>query len=57
MGMTVLNLINQISNIELSKISEDTEREALDPTQTSYNNGAVNIVQLLDAQNNYLKRD
>ena len=53
--MTVLNLINQISNIELSKISEDTAREALDLTQTSYNNGAVNIVQLLDAQNNYLR--
>ncbi len=52
---TVLNLINQISNIELSKISEETAREALDLTQTSYNNGAVNIVQLLDAQNNYLK--
>ena len=43
------------TNIELSKISEETAREALDLTQTSYNNGAVNIVQLLDAQNNYLK--
>ena len=27
----------------------------MDLTQTSYANGAVNIVQLLDAQNNYLQ--
>ncbi|WP_460217768.1 TolC family protein [Psychroserpens sp. MEBiC05023] len=51
---SVLNLVNQISNIELSKVSEETAEEALDLTQTSYSNGAVNIVQLLDAQNNYL---
>ena len=50
----VLNLWNQVSNIELSKISEETAQEALDLTQASYSNGAVNIVQLLDAQNNYL---
>jgi len=51
----VLQLINQISNIQLSKVFEDTAKEALDLTQTSYANGAVNIVQLLDAQNNYLQ--
>lgn len=51
----VLDLINQISNIQLSKVFEDTAKEALDLTQTSYANGAVNIVQLLDAQNNYLQ--
>lgn len=50
----VLNLVNQVSNIKLSKISEETAKEALELTQTSYSNGAVNIVQLLDAQNNYL---
>ncbi|CAL2102051.1 conserved exported protein of unknown function [Tenacibaculum sp. 190130A14a] len=50
----VLSLINQISNIELSKVSEVSAKEALDLTQTSYSTGAVNIVQLLDAQNNYL---
>lgn len=48
-------MINQISNIQLSKVFEDTAKEALDLTQTSYANGAVNIVQLLDAQNNYLQ--
>lgn len=50
----VLNVINQISNIELSKVSEETAKEALDLTQASYSSGAVNIVQLIDAQNNYL---
>jgi outer membrane protein TolC len=51
----VLQLINQIANIELSRVFEETAKEALDLTQTSYANGAVNIVQLLDAQNNYLQ--
>lgn len=50
----VLNVVNQISNIELSKVSEETAKEALDLTQASYANGAVNIIQLIDAQNNYL---
>ena len=50
----VLDLINQIANIEISKISETTAGESLELTQASYSNGAVNIVQLLDAQNNYL---
>ncbi len=51
----VLQLINQITNIHLSKVFEETAQEALDLTQTSYASGAVNIVQLLDAQNNYLQ--
>jgi outer membrane protein TolC len=50
----VLDLINQIANIEISKISEKTAEESLELTQVSYSNGAVNIIQLLDAQNNYL---
>lgn len=50
----ILNLINEITNIEISKVSEATARESLELTQVSYSNGAVNIVQLLDAQNNYL---
>ncbi|MGB5820776.1 MAG: TolC family protein [Saonia sp.] len=50
----VLNLVNQLSNIQLSKISEETAKEALELNQASYSNGAVNIVQLLDAQNNFL---
>ncbi|MEM6843994.1 MAG: TolC family protein [Bacteroidota bacterium] len=50
----VLTLINQISNIQLSEISERTAREALELTQVAYSSGAVNLIQLLDAQNNYL---
>lgn len=51
---SILNVINQISNIELSKISEQTAKEALELTQVSYASGAVNVVQLIDAQNNYI---
>ena len=50
----VVSLVNEVANIELSIVSEIAAEEALDLTQTSYSNGAVNIVQLLDAQNNYL---
>lgn len=50
----VLNIVNEISNIELSKESENSAKEAFELTKTSYSNGAVNIVQLLDVQNNYL---
>lgn len=50
----VLNVINQLSNIELSGVSEEAAKEALDLTQTSYSSGSVNIITLLDAQTNYL---
>lgn len=50
----VVNLINEVSNIELSSVSEIAAREALDLTQTSYSEGAVTIVQLLETQNNYV---
>lgn len=50
----VLSLINQVSNIELSSVSEIAAREALELTQTSYSEGAVTIVQLLETQNNYV---
>jgi outer membrane protein TolC len=50
----VLAIINEVSNIALSTVSETAAAEALDLTQTSYSNGAVSVVQLIDAQNNYL---
>jgi len=50
----ILDISNQIANIEISKVAESTAKESLELTQVSYSNGAVNIVQLLDAQNNYL---
>jgi outer membrane protein TolC len=53
----VLNLMDQISIIELSVLSQRTAKESLELTQTSYESGAVNIVQLLDAQNNYLNAE
>lgn len=50
----VLALVNEVSNIALSVVSEEAAEEALDLTQTSYSNGAVTFVQLIDAQNNFL---
>ncbi|MEO1262917.1 MAG: TolC family protein [Bacteroidota bacterium] len=50
----VLNLINQLSNIQLSEVSESAAEESLDLVQTAYSSGSVNIIQLIDAQNNYL---
>lgn len=51
---SVLNLVNQISNIDLSGISEEAANEALELTKTAYASGAVTIIQLIDAQNNYV---
>jgi outer membrane protein TolC len=51
----VLQIINEIVNIELSAVSEATAKEGLELTQTSYTEGAVNIIQLIDAQRNYLQ--
>ncbi|MEM8488456.1 MAG: TolC family protein [Bacteroidota bacterium] len=51
----VLDMANQIANIELSAVSEAAARESLDLMQSAYTNGAVNIVQLLDSQTNYLQ--
>ena len=51
----IYDLLSQIANIQLSKLAEETAKESLELTQTSYANGAVNIVQLLDAQINYLE--
>jgi len=53
-NFAILNLNNQIANIEISKISEEAAKESLELVRESYSNGAVNIVQLLDAQNNFL---
>lgn len=52
---SVLDLINQIANIEISKVSEETAKESLELTQNAYKNGAVPVIQLIDAQTNYLQ--
>lgn len=51
----VLDLVNQIANIEISKIAEETAKESLDLTQNAYKEGAIPVIQLIDAQTNYLQ--
>ncbi len=51
----VLNLVNQIANIEISKIAEETAKESLALSQNAYTKGAIPLIQLIDAQNNYLQ--
>ncbi len=51
----VLDLVNQIANIEISKVAESTAKESLDLTQNAYESGAVPVIQLIDAQSNYLQ--
>jgi outer membrane protein TolC len=49
------DLMGNISNIETSRISEEAAKQSLELTQSAYQNGAVPIIQLIDAQNNYLQ--
>jgi len=51
----VLDLVNQIANIQISKVAESTAKESLDLTQNAYESGAVPVIQLIDAQSNYLQ--
>jgi len=51
----LLSLVNQLSNLNLSKVSEQSAKDSLELTQLSYKAGAVNIVQLIDGQNNYFQ--
>ncbi len=51
---SVLTLINQVSNIALSNVSESAAKESLLLTQTAYATGSVSIIELIDSQNNYL---
>ena len=51
----VLNVINQVANIRLSEVSVKAAQESLELVQTAYSEGAVSIIQLIDAQNNYLQ--
>ncbi len=51
---SILDLLNETTNLELSQVSEESAKEALELTQNAYATGAVNIVQLIDAQNNYI---
>lgn len=54
-NIIVLDIIGNIANIEISKVAEDTAKESLDLTQNAYQEGAVPVIQLIDAQTNYLQ--
>ncbi len=51
----VSDIATQIANIRITKIAEETAKESLELTQTAYKNGAVPVIQLIDAQTNYLQ--
>lgn len=51
----VFDLIKEISNIEISKANEEFSKESLDLSQEAYKAGSIPVIQLLDAQNNYLQ--
>ena len=53
----VFDLTNEIANIELSRVSEETAAQSLDLTEAAYSNGAVSIVELIDAQRNLLQAE
>lgn len=50
----VVEILNRISNIEISKVAEKAAREALELTQASYAEGEALLIELVDAQNTYL---
>lgn len=49
------SLTNQISNIQISKISTEAAKESLELIQISYSNGAVSVTSLIDAQQTYIQ--
>ena len=51
----VLSMVQTMTDIELSTISEETAAESLDLAQQAYATGAISIVDLLDIQANYLQ--
>jgi len=50
----ILDLINEVANIEISAVNEGLAKESMELYQTEYRNGAIPVIQLIDAQNNYL---
>lgn len=51
----VLELINELSNIEISKADLEFSKESLELSQNEYQNGAIPVIQLIDAQNNFFQ--
>ena len=50
----VLDLTGEIAGIQLSLVSEEAAGESLELAQAAYASGANTVVELLDAQTNYL---
>ena len=50
----VLDLTTEIANIQLSAISEGAAEEGLRLAQDAYSSGAITVIELLDAQTNFL---
>lgn len=50
----VYQVTDKIANLELSKVSEESSREGWELTQESYQRGAIDRVELIDAQTNYI---
>lgn len=50
----VLDLTTEIANIQLSAISESAAEEGLSLAQDAYASGAITLIELLDAQTNFL---
>ncbi|AZQ64944.1 hypothetical protein EI427_22215 [Flammeovirga pectinis] len=53
----VLNLINEIANIEISKANMEVAKENVALSQSEYIAGIIPVIQLIDAQNNLLETE
>lgn len=53
----VLDLNNQIANIEISAVNLEYSKESLELSQSEYRNGAIPVIQLIDAQNNFIQAE
>jgi len=51
----IAELLNRIASIEISKVAEEAAKEALFLTQSSYTEGESLLIELVDAQNTYLR--
>ncbi|WP_068475296.1 TolC family protein [Saccharicrinis aurantiacus] len=51
----VLDIINEITNIEISKVDLEFAKKSLELSQNEYQNGVIPVIQLIDAQNNYFQ--
>ncbi|MBB3699529.1 TolC family protein [Flammeovirga yaeyamensis] len=53
----IIALINEMTNIEISKANKVVAEENLKISQSEYANGIIPVIQLIDAQNNLLENE